>query len=95
MFRATKRILTNVKNNVTCLITPERKKESFLQKKMFNYYYEVFINDEYKKREFSLINIPVFLLDNQVKDMAMKRAKADLEEVIANGQLNKWFKKAL
>lgn len=76
-----------------CLFTPQQKKIDFLQKKVTDYYYTCLMSEQYQKM--NGVKIPEFFIEKNIKELAVKKAKADLENVIAECRVNKCFRQAI
>lgn len=85
--------MRNLKQFIKCLLTPETKKKDTLYKKIYGYYYTSYmakINNHANG-----IVIPDFLVEGRISTLAMQRAKKDLETVIKECNLNKYYIKAI
>ena len=85
--------MRNLKQFIKCLLTPETNKKDTLYKKIYGYYYTSYmakINNHANG-----IIIPDFLVEGRISTLAMQRAKKDLETVIKECNLNKYYIKAI
>lgn len=85
--------MRNLKQFIKCLLTPETQKKETLYKKIYGYYYTSYmakINNHANG-----IIIPDFLVEGRISTLAMQRAKKDLETVIKECNLNKYYIKAI
>lgn len=87
-------MLKSVTRVVKSLFTSEQKKINFLQKKIYDYYYTQY-SILYNANNPQEVNIPSFLIIPQVRELAMKDTKIQLERVIKQCKVNKYYLEAL
>ena len=85
--------MRNLKQFIKCLLTPEKQKKETLYKKIYGYYYTSYMT-QINNHNNGII-IPDFLVEGRISTLAMQRAKKDLENVINECNLNKYYLKAI
>lgn len=85
--------MRNLKQFIKCLLTPEKQKKETLYKKIYGYYYTSYMA-QINNHNNGII-IPDFLVEGRISTLAMQRAKKDLENVINECNLNKYYLKAI
>lgn len=85
--------MQNLKQFIKCLLTPEKQKKETLYKKIYSYYYTNYMAQINNHK--NGIIIPDFLVEGIISNLAMQRAKKDLESVINECNLNKYYLKAI